>query len=150
MVPSPNFLELIKQFEGFSPRVYRCPAGILTIGYGHVLQPKSTIGNITECNINQAQAEQLLQADAALAGAAVQRLIQVRLSQNQFDALVSFVFNLGAGRLQMSRLRAVINRGEHADAPAEFRRWVYGGGRKLPGLVARRAAEAELYSKCVG
>ncbi len=95
--------------------------------------------------ITQVQAHDLLCADAAIAGAAVARLIRVSLTQNQFDALVSFVFNLGAGRLQMSRLRAVINRGEHALAPAEFRRWVYAAGRKLPGLVARRAAEAGLY-----
>ena len=96
--------------------------------------------------ISEAQAERLLMADLQGVEAAVRRLIRVPLTQNQFDALVSFTFNLGAGRLQASRLRMVINRGEYAAAPAEFRRWVVGGGRKLPGLVARRRAEIELYN----
>ena len=141
MQVSPVGIALIKRFEGFSPCVYRCPAGMPTIGYGHVVQHNSRLAD----EITPAQADNLLYADAAMAGAAVARLIRARLTQNQFDALVSFVFNLGAGRLQMSRLRAVINRGEHADAPAEFNRWVYAAGRKLPGLVARRKAEAALY-----
>ena len=74
------------------------------------------------------------------------RQIRVPLSQNQFDALTSWVFNLGEGRLQASTLRRVINRGSHSEAPREIRRWVYAGGRKLAGLARRREAEAALYA----
>lgn len=73
------------------------------------------------------------------------RLIQVPLNDNQFDALVSFTFNLGAGALQRSTLRRRVNREEHEVVPAEFRRWVWAGGRKLKGLVWRREAEAARY-----
>lgn len=136
-------LALIKQFEGFSSVVYRCPAGIPTIGYGHVVyRPEQFSAGIT-----QAQAEQWLRQDVQLAQQAVARLIAVPLMQGQWDALVSFVFNLGAGRLQASTLRRVVNRGEHAQVPAQLRRWVYAGGRVLPGLVRRREAEVRLYQK---
>jgi lysozyme len=67
------------------------------------------------------------------------------LAQCRFDALVSFTFNFGAGNLQASRLRRAVNRGEHERAPGELARWVYGGGRRLAGLVRRRKAEAVLY-----
>ena len=73
------------------------------------------------------------------------RLITAPLSNGQFDALVSFTFNLGAGALQRSTLRRKVNREEHADVPAELMKWVWAGGRKLKGLVKRRQAEASLY-----
>jgi lysozyme len=84
--------------------------------------------------------------DVQTAERAVLRLITVPLTDGQFDALVSFTFNLGAGALQRSTLRRKINRGDHANVPAEFRKWVWAGGRKLEGLVRRREAEAALYS----
>ncbi len=77
---------------------------------------------------------------------AVSRLICVPLSNGQLDALISFTFNLGAGALQRSTLRARVNRGEHDAVPSELMKWVWAGGRKLAGLVRRRAAEAMLYS----
>ena len=80
-----------------------------------------------------------------IAERAVLRLISVPLTQGQFDALVSFTFNLGAGALQRSTLRRKVNREEHADVPAEFSKWVWAGGRKMNGLIKRRKAEAELY-----
>ena len=83
--------------------------------------------------------------DLVMAERAVLRLIQARLADDQFDAMVSFTFNLGAGALQRSTLRRKINREEHAAVPAEFRRWVWAGGRKLKGLVMRREAEARRY-----
>lgn len=138
---SPEGLVLVKRFEGFSPVVYRCPAGIPTIGYGHVVQDAARFAH----GIGEAQATQLLLGDVAVAEQAVRRLIAVKLAQGQWDALVSFTFNLGGGRLQASTLRRVVNRGEHEAVPAQLMRWVYGGGRVLPGLVARRAAEAALY-----
>ena len=82
----------------------------------------------------------------AVAERAVLRLISVPLTQGQFDALVSFTFNLGAGALQRSTLRRTVNREEHADVPAELMKWVWAGGRKLKGLVKRRKAEGLLYS----
>ncbi len=137
-------IDLIKRFEGFSPTVYICPAGYPTIGYGHVVKPQEReqfAGGITT-----AQAEALLRQDVQTAERAVLRLITVPLTDGQFDALVSFTFNLGAGALQRSTLRRKVNRGDHANVPAEFRKWVWAGGRKLEGLVRRRKDEAYVYS----
>jgi lysozyme len=137
-------LALIQRFEGFSPTPYLCPAGIRTIGYGHVIQPweKAALRVVDED-----AASLLLRADVADAERAVHRFIAASLSQSQFDALVSFTFNLGAGALQRSTLRRVINRGEHDAVPRELMRWVWAGGRKLTGLARRRAAEAALYQE---
>jgi lysozyme len=136
-------LDLIKRFEGFSPTVYVCPAGWPTIGYGHVVQKGE--GDRFADGIDEADGEILLRADVAKSERSVLRLIQVPLNDNQFDALVSFTFNLGAGALQRSTLRRRVNREEHEVVPAEFRRWVWAGGRKLKGLVWRREAEAARY-----
>ena len=76
---------------------------------------------------------------------AVCRLIHVPLTDNQFDALVSFTYNLGADALQRSTLRCKVNRAQHQDVPIEFMRWIWAGGKKLPGLIKRRLAEASLY-----
>lgn len=132
-------LELIKQFEGFSASAYLCPAGLRTIGYGHVLKAGEAE------TVDEVQAEQWLRQDVRIAEAAVARLISRVLTQGQFDALVSFTFNLGGAALQRSRLRRMVNRGEHAAVPGELTRWVYARGRVLSGLVARRAAEGRLY-----
>ena len=96
--------------------------------------------------ITEAEVENLLRQDVATAERAVLRLIHVPLTDEQFDALVSFTYNLGSGALQRSTLRRVINRHHHADVPRQLRRWVYAGGRKLKGLVRRREAEARCYS----
>lgn len=135
-------LDLIKHFEGFKSQSYLCPAGYPTIGYGHVIKPQEDFSK----GVNKALAEDLLRHDVQLAEQAVLRLIKVPLSNGQFDALVSFTYNLGSGALQRSTLRQKVNQEEHADVPAEFMRWVYAGGYKLPGLVKRRQAEAELYT----
>jgi len=136
-------LDLICRFEGFSPIIYMCPAGYPTIGYGHL---------ITEANkkrfldgINEDEALDLLRQDVAVAERAVLRLINVPLTQGQFDALASFTTNLGAGALQRSTLRRKVNREENADVPAELMKWVWAGGKKLKGLVRRRADKASLY-----
>ena len=110
------------------------------MGYGHVVKnPKMFTHAITE-----EQASDILASDVQIAERAVARLIRVPLIDGQFDALVSWTFNLGAGALQSSTLRRVVNREEHAEVPRQLMRWVYGGGRKLPGLMRRRAAEAVL------
>lgn len=135
-------LALIERFEGFSPTPYLCPAGWWTIGYGHVIRDDELP---RWRSIDQPTARNILREDIAVAEAAVIRLIRVPLTQNQFDALVCFTFNVGAGALQRSTLRRVINRGDHDEVPDQLMRWIWGGGRKLPGLVLRRRAEAELY-----
>ena len=76
----------------------------------------------------------------------VDRLIKVDLNQGQYDALVSFAYNLGGGALASSSLRRILNRGNYPGAERQFKRWVFAGGRKLRGLVKRRAAEAELFA----
>lgn len=135
-------LALIKRFEGFSPTVYADAAGLPTIGYGHLLRE----GEAWE-RISKQQAEALLRQDVAVAQRAVCRFIRVPLHDNQFAALVSFTFNLGAGALQRSTLRQKINRGEHVAVPEELRRWVWAGGKRQRGLQCRREAEIALYNR---
>jgi len=137
-------LDLIKRFEGFSPTIYLCPAGYPTIGYGHVVREEEQ--ERFEDGINEQEAEELLERDVRWAERGVLRLIDVALTDGQFDALVSFTFNLGTGALQRSTLRRKVNREEHEQVPREFMRWVWAGGRRLEGLIKRRTTEAEMYS----
>jgi lysozyme len=141
LTTSDTGIALIKRFEGFCARAYHCPAGIATIGYGHVIKPGENLTTVTEI-----QATALLHLDVRIAEAAVKRLIHMPLSRSQFDALVSFTFNLGGGALEKSTLRKLIHRGDFAAVPAELNRWVFAKGQKLPGLVARRAAEGALFA----
>jgi lysozyme len=134
-------IDLIKRFEGFSSTVYICPAGYPTIGYGHLVRSGESYTEIGET-----EAEELLRKDVETAERAVLRLVNVPLTDGQFDALVSFTFNLGSGAFQRSTLRRKVNRQAHAEVPAQLKRWVWAGGRKLNGLVNRRRSEAALYS----
>ena len=136
-------LELICHFEGFSPKIYTCPAGYPTIGYGHVVGANENAK--FSSGISEEDAKIILKADVGIAEAAVLRLITAPINDNQFGALVSFTFNLGSGTLQRSTLRKKVNHQQHDAVPAEFMKWVYSGGKKLPGLVKRRAAEAGMY-----
>lgn len=142
MRTSNNGIELIKRHEGLVLQAYLCPAGVYTIGYGraHGVRPGD--------RITQHLAEQYLREDLRDAEMTVLRLVRHRLNQNQFDALVSFVFNLGAGNFQSSTLLRKINENprDH-DIKAQFKRWVYANKKVLPGLVVRRNEEAELYFK---
>jgi lysozyme len=146
-VPTPA-IELAKRFEGFHrvPRAdpgracpYICPAGYWTIGYGHLCDP-------THPPITEAEAEAYLARDLERALAATLRYCPVLATEpeGRLAAIVDFTFNLGAGRLQTSTLRRRITQRDWAAARLELRRWVYGGGRVLPGLVARRDSEALL------
>ncbi|MDN8001321.1 lysozyme [Burkholderia multivorans] len=137
-------LDLIKRFEGFSPTIYICPAGYPTIGYGHVVLPHER-EQFAE-GITQAEATDILRKDVGIAERAVVRLISAPLTDGQFDALVSFTFNLGAGALQRSTLRRKANRGEHESVPAELMKWVWSAGKKLPGLIRRRRLESNIYA----
>ena len=134
-------LDLIKHFEGFSTTVYTCPAGYATIGYGHLIKKDESFKTIKEDD-----AQVLLRSDAESAERAVLRFIDVPLTDGQFDALVSFTFNLGSGALQRSTLRRKVNRHAHGEVPGQLKRWVWAGGRKLNGLIARRRMESALYA----
>lgn len=140
MKASTQIKEIIKKYEGFRADPYYCVGGYCTVGYGHVL-PKGTKKSVTK-----EEADELFEKDLAKTESAVSRLVVQRLTQNQFDALVSFTFNLGPGTLQRSTLRRKINRGEMQDAPREFLKYVYASGKKWPGLQRRRATEASLFS----
>lgn len=140
MRTSQNGIDLVKRFEGFSPVAYLCPAGVWTIGYGH------TAGVHEGDSIDGDTAEDFLREDLTSAEGAVEKYVKVPLKQWQFDALVSFTFNLGAGNLYSSTLLKKVNR--NPDDPSirdEFEKWVYAGGRVLQGLVDRRKAEADMY-----
>jgi len=133
-------IDLIKHFEGFSPTVYRCAAGVPTLGYG------STHGITMDTPpITEKEGLELLMYDISKFERAVDRLIKVPLTQGQYDSLVSFSFNLVSGALQSSTLRRKLNRSEYESAADEFPKWVFAGGRKLKGLIRRRYAERELY-----
>lgn len=143
---SPRGLELIKEFEGYhralpdgSCIAYRCPAGVWTLGYG------CTEGIRDGMRWTRADAEARLLAELSKHEAAVARMTTVDLGQNQFDALVSFSYNLGIGALQRSQLLAHVNAGAWEAAGQEFGRWTKAAGKVLPGLVARRGKEAALF-----
>jgi lysozyme len=126
---------LIREFENCRLEAYRCPAGIPTIGVGHTRGVK--MGD--RCTAQQADiwlAEDLQEAEAA-----VNTLVKAPLAQEQFDALVSFTFNLGRTALAESTLLILLNKRSHKAAAEQFDRWVHSGGKKLAGLVRRRAAE---------
>ncbi|MDX2074403.1 MAG: lysozyme [Alphaproteobacteria bacterium] len=136
-------LDLICRYESFSPIIYLCPAGYPTVGYGHLVTEKNKEQFLDGIDLDEAL--ELLSKDVQAAERAVARFISAPLTQSQFDALVSFTFNLGAGALQRSTLRRKINRGDVDGIPAEFLKWVWAGGHKQKGLARRRAAEANLY-----
>jgi GH24 family phage-related lysozyme (muramidase) len=132
-------LDLIKEFEGFRASAYRCPAGVPTIGYGHTKTAR--MGML----INRKHGEQLLRSDLSDAESAVSRLVKVPLTDNEFSALVSFVFNLGEGNFAKSTLLRKLNAGDRQGAADELLRWNRAGGRVLRGLIRRREAERQLF-----
>lgn len=139
---SPAGLELLKKSEGFRNRIYADIAGFRTIGFGHRLIARENFPD----GIDLAQAEKILGCDVATAELAVQRLVTVPLTQGQFDALVDFVFNLGAGRLATSTLLSYLNAGKYEAAAWQLLAWDHAGNRENPGLKARREAEFRLWS----
>lgn len=144
--PVPDWMtEWVKPFEGCRLEPYHDPAGYPTIGHGHLLSREPWADLSRWPAIDQAEADRLLEIDLGRAARSVLRLIRVPLDDGQYGALIDFAYNCGGGNLEVSTLRRVINRGEYHLAPAQFRRWVYSRGVKLPGLVRRRAAEADLF-----
>ncbi len=144
MRTSDDGIALIKAFENLELAPYHCPAGLATVGYGHLLSPHKWDDLARWPTITEEEADALLRKDLGRAERAVARLVRVPMSHGQASALVSFTFNLGAGALQASTLRRALNRGEYHAAPTQLRRWVFAGGRRLRGLVRRRKAEIAL------
>jgi len=132
-------LSLIKKFEGCELESYKCAAGVWTIGYG------STNGIEEGMEISQERADMLLLEDVEIFEEAVNKLVEVPLEQNQFDALVSWTFNLGSTNLQNSTLLKVLNNEDYEGVPSQIKRWNKAGGEVLQGLVRRREAEALLF-----
>jgi lysozyme len=133
-------INLIKHFEGFRKKPYICAGGHLTIGFGHKILAHENFSKIS-----YSEGEFLLRKDLQIVEKAVLRNIRSQINDNQFAALVSFTFNLGAGALQRSTIRQKINYGQHQEASIEFLRWVYAKGKISNGLVKRRQAEYDLY-----
>ena len=136
-------IDLIKRSEGFCSDVYTDVAGFLTIGYGHRVRPQESF----PAGIAESQAATLLASDVADAEKSVNRLVRVEVTQGQFDALVDFCFNLGAGRLAASALLHELNAGHYADAALQLLDWDHAAGRVNQGLKARREAEYRLWTQ---
>lgn len=132
-------INLIKKFEGFKSEAYLCPANILTIGYGHTKNVQKNQ------KITADEGEKLLIEDLVVFENDIKSLVKVPLNQNQFDALVSFTFNLGAKNLASSTLLKKLNKSDYAGAASEFLKWNKAGGKVLNGLTARRTAESQLF-----
>ena len=133
-------LELIKEFEGCQLEAYLCPAGVPTIGYGHTRSAK--LGQ----TISQADADALLREDLADSEDAVDRLVTAQINENQFSALVSFTFNIGAEAFERSTLLSMLNANAQIHiVAAQFLRWNKANGEELPGLTRRRHAEQALF-----
>lgn len=145
LVTSMEGIGLIQTMEGLRLKPYQCSAGKWTIGYGHTTI--SAVLHDADISITEEQAFKLLVYDLRDAEAAVHRLVKVQLTQSQFDALVSFVFNLGQGKFGQSTLLATLNAGDYSGAAEQFPRWVMAGQAKLPGLEKRRLAEKAMFLK---
>lgn len=134
-------IELIKKYEGCVLKAYKCPSGVWTIGYGHTNGVKSGM------QITKVQALDYLKEDLSIYEKAVANYVKVPLNQNQFDALVSFSFNCGAGGLKTSTLLKKLNSNDYNGAANEFLKWNKSNGKVLNGLVRRRQEEKELFLK---
>lgn len=130
---------LIKGFEGFRADAYLDTGGVPTIGFGHTKFVK--MGD----NCTEAQAEAWLENDLKQAEADVELMVKVPLTQNQFDACVSFFYNLGAHQLEPSKTLELLNRGDYQGFADAMLKWVYDNGRKIDGLAKRRTAERALF-----
>lgn len=133
-------LPIIKNYEGFRSKAYLCPVGKPTIGYGST-GPDIRLGLVWTQN----KALERLHADVARFSKEIDALVKVPLTENQRGALISFVYNIGTTRFSTSTLLRRLNAGDYAAVGPQFLRWVYGEGRVLPGLKARRLAEKALW-----
>jgi lysozyme len=140
MKTSKDGLQLIKDFEGLELNAYKCAAGVWTIGYGHIKGVQEGM------SISEARANEMLNEELTEYENYINKGVTVPLSQCQFDAMVSWVYNLGNGNLTSSTLLKVLNSGDYAGVPAQMLRWNKAGGKVLAGLTRRRQAEADMFS----
>jgi len=132
-------IALIKKFEGCELEAYKCAAGVWTIGYGHTKDVKE--GEV----ITKEEAESMLVHELQEYCSDVDIAVKVDLKQNEFDALVSWTYNLGPTNLNSSTMLRVLNEGKHDDVPTQIKRWNKAGGEVLKGLIRRRNAEALMF-----
>lgn len=156
MKVSDKAIEMIKHHEGVRLKPYRCPARLWTVGVGHVIDPAHgkvkyeermslKIPDGWNRTLTNEEVDQILRTDLNRFERGVLRLCPGNLTQGQFDALVSFAFNVGLGNLQRSGLRMKVNRKEFESAADEFMKWTKAGGKVLKGLVNRRKDERALF-----
>ncbi len=145
MKTSDKGLQLIKQFEGFRARPYLCPAGVPTIGYGATYYPDGKKVTMHDKPVSEADATAMLRSMLVQYENGVERYVQVPITQGQFDALVSFAYNVGLAALKNSTLLRLLNLRDYAGAAAQFARWNRANGKVLPGLTRRREAERKLF-----
>lgn len=138
-------LALIKEFEGFRAKPYLCSAGYPTVGWGALRYLDGSLVRLDGPHVSLEDAEAMLRRDLAVGEAGVHRWISRALTQNQFDALTSFTFNLGPAALRSSMLRRCVNEGRDDEVPDQFKRWCFAGGRRQAGLLRRRIACSLLY-----
>lgn len=138
-------LNIITSFEGWSSTPYLCPAGVPTIGYGSIWRRDGACVTMEHPEISNDEGEFLLRRELRHVEAAIGKLVKTELTENMFSALASFTYNLGSGNLQASTLRMKLKRGDYEGAADEFPKWRRAGGKILPGLVRRRAAERALF-----
>lgn len=139
-------INLIKKYEGFYSKPYLDPVGIPTIGYGITYYPDGKKVTLKDKTLTNEQATDLLKITLTNYENSVNNLVKINLNQNQFDALVSFCYNLGATNLKKSTLLKKVNKNPNDPTIRnEFKKWVNAGGKKLNGLVKRRNEEADLY-----
>ena len=156
MKVSQKCIEQIKKDEGVRNRPYQCPALLWTCGVGHVIDPSHAKVKLADRKqlpipdgwdrvLSATEIDEILKKDLNRFEAGVLRLIKVKLTQGQFDGLVSFSFNVGLGNLQNSTLRMKLNRGDYEGAAEQFLVWTKAGGKVLKGLVIRRTHEKEMF-----
>ena len=145
MKTSQSGIDLIKQFEGFRAKPYLCSAGVPTIGYGTTVYPNGIKVKLSDQKITQQLAETFLQHHVNVIEKNVLSLVKVALKQNQFDALVSFSYNVGVGAFGDSTLLKLLNAGDIDGASKQFDRWNKTGGKVSNGLTRRRNAEKALF-----
>ena len=136
---------IIKRYEGFRAKPYLCPAGVPTIGYGATYYADGRKVTLKDAPISEADADKLLDKMLGKYEDAVNRYVQVPINQNQFDALVSFCYNLGQENLRNSTLLKKVNAKDFKGAADQFLRWNRAGGRVLAGLTKRRTDERKLF-----
>ena len=142
-------IAIIKHYEGFSSTPYKCPAGYWTYGYGNIRDNTGARVTADTAHIDELQGEALLMVELDKVEAQIKRMTVIPLTENQFSAICSLVWNIGSGRYKASTLRAKLNRGDYRGASAEFPKWRRGGGKILPGLVRRRKSERELFETTI-